>query len=91
MTPTPPALRFRKVGVPSAYLRWARLTAFAGGLVTDVDDEATRAGYLNVGAQVDIRMITLSHLESTFSIGVAVADGQGIPRSSELLVSLKLM
>ena len=86
-----PPLRFRKVGLPSAYLRWARLTAFAGGLVTDVDDEATRAGYLNVGAQVDIRMITLSHLESTFSIGVAVADGQGIPRSAELLVSLKLM
>jgi hypothetical protein len=40
---------------------------------------------------VDLRLITLSHLESTFSIGFAVAGGQGIPRKSELLISLKLM
>src|SRR5205085_8363229 len=33
-----PPLRFRKVGVPSAYLRWAGLSVFAGGLVTDFDD-----------------------------------------------------
>jgi hypothetical protein len=36
-------------------------------------------------------MITLSHLESTFSVGFATAAGKGIPRSSALMVSFKLM
>jgi hypothetical protein len=59
--------------------------------VTDFDDEATRHGYWSVGAQTDIRLITLSHMESTFSVGAAVAGGKDIPRSSQLMVSFKLM
>jgi hypothetical protein len=88
---TSPPLRFRKVGVPSAYLRWAGLSAFATGLVTDFDDAPTRRGFVGVGAQADLRLITLSHLESTFSVGVAAAAGQGIPRSSALMFSFRLM
>jgi hypothetical protein len=86
-----PPLRFRKVGIPSAYLRWAGISAFASGLVTDFDDDATRRSYVNVGAQADLRLITLSHLESTFSLGFATAAGKGIPRSSSLMASFKLM
>jgi hypothetical protein len=88
---TSPPLRFRKVGVPSAYLRWAALTTFASGLVTDVDDEATRRSYVSAGAQADLRLITLSQFESTFSLGFAVAAGKEIRRSPALMVSLKLM
>jgi hypothetical protein len=88
---TSPPLRFRKVGVPSAYLRWAGLSAFASGLVTDFDDDKTRRGFVNVGAQADLRSITLSHMESTFSVGVATAAGKGIKRSSALMISFKLM
>jgi hypothetical protein len=86
-----PPLRFRKVGVPSAYLRWLGLTLFAGGLETDFDDSATRRGYVNAGAQADLRLITISQFESTFSVGVATAAGKGIPRKSALMVSFKLM
>ena len=88
---TSPPLRFRKVGVPSAYLRWAGLSAFASGLVTDFDDAATRRSFASLGAQADLRLITLSNLESTFSVGLAAAAGQGIPRSSALMISFKLM
>ncbi len=88
---TSPPLRFRRVGIPSAYLRWAAVSAFASGLVTDFDDAATRRSFVNIGAQADLRLITLSHLESTFSIGLATAAGRGIPRSSALMVSFKLM
>ncbi len=88
---TSPPLRFRKVGVPSAYLRWAGLSAFASGLVTDFDDAATRRSFVSLGAQADLRLITLSNLESTFSVGLAAAAGQGIPRSSALMISFKLM
>ncbi|MBC7790165.1 MAG: hypothetical protein H7Z74_09485, partial [Anaerolineae bacterium] len=86
-----PPLRFRKVGVPSAYLRWTGLSVFASGLVTDFDDRATRRGFVNVGAQADLRLITLSHLESTFSLGAATAAGKGITRTSALMASFKLM
>ena len=86
-----PPLRFRKVGIPSAYLRWAGLTAFASGLLTDFDNESTRRGFVNAGAQADLRLITISQFESTFSVGVATAAGRKIPRSSALMVSFKLM
>jgi hypothetical protein len=59
--------------------------------VTDFDDDATRRSFVNVGAQADLRLITLSHLESTFSLGFATAAGKGIPRSSSLMASFKLM
>jgi hypothetical protein len=86
-----PPLRFRKVGIPSAYLRWASLTAFASGLVTDFDDRSTRRSYVNAGVQGDLRLITISQFESTFSVGFATAAGKRIPRSSAIMVSFKLM
>jgi hypothetical protein len=86
-----PPLRFRKAGIPSAYLRWAGLTAFAGGLVTDVDDDDIRRGYVTAGAQADLRLITISQFESTFSVGVATAAGERMRRKSALMVSFKLM
>ncbi len=88
---TSPPLRFRKVGVPSAYLRWAGLSAFASGLITDFDDAATRRSFVSLGAQADLRMITLSSLESTFSVGLATVAGQGIRRSTAGMISFKLM
>ncbi len=86
-----PPLRFRSVGVPSAYLRWAGLSFFATGLATDVDDAAVRRTFASAGAQMDVRLVTISHLESTFSIGYAVARGQGIPHSDALMFSFKIM
>ncbi|MBL0170986.1 MAG: hypothetical protein IPP90_09675 [Gemmatimonadaceae bacterium] len=86
-----PPLRFRSAGIPSAYLRWAGLSVFASGLVTDVDAPATRRAYANAGMQVDLRFISLSHLESTLSAGVAVAGGRGVARRAAPMISLKLM
>ena len=86
-----PPLRFRKVGVPSAYLRWAGLTAFASGLVTDFDDAATRRSYVNAGAQADVRLITHLAIRVHFLRRRRDCGWQGIPRSSALMVSFKLM
>ena len=84
-------LRFRRVGIPSAYLRWAGLSLFATGLMTDVDDAPTRGTLGSVGAQLDLRMVTLSHLESTFSLGHALAARKdGRPRSAWMF-SFKIM
>lgn len=86
-----PPLRFRSVGVPSAYLRWANLSLFGTGLVTDVHETATRRAFASVGAQVDLRLVTLSHLDSTISLGYAMANGDGVARSSQVMLSLKIM
>lgn len=86
-----PPLRFRRVGVPSAYLRWAALSVFATGLVTDPDDATDRRTLASLGAQVDFRLVTLSHLDSTLSFGSAVAGGDGVPARTAVMASLKIM
>lgn len=88
---TLPPLRFRRVGTPSMYLRWASLSLVATGLVTDVDDPALKRTIGSVGAQTDIRLVTLSHLDSTFSFGFAVAGGDGLPSHTEWMFSFKIM
>jgi len=86
-----PPLRFRRVGIPSCYLRWAGLSFFATGLMTNVDEETARRTLGSVGAQLDLRLVTLSHLNSTFSIGFAVAQERGVPLSSAWMFSFKIM
>jgi hypothetical protein len=88
---TSPPLRFRSVGVPSAYLRWAALSMFGTGLVVDPESAADRRTVGSLGAQLDFRLVTLSHLNSTLSFGGAVAGEKGAPARSTLMVSLKIM
>jgi WD40 repeat protein len=86
-----PPLRFRRVGIPSCYLQWADLSLFATGLMTDVDHRAGRRTLASAGAQLDLRLVTLSHLESTLSVGFAVARERGGPTSSAFMFSFKIM
>jgi hypothetical protein len=86
-----PPLRFRRVGIPSFYLQWADLSLFTTGLVTDVDERAARRTLASAGAQLDFRLVTLSHLESTLSIGFAVAHEPGVPLHSAGMFSFKIM
>lgn len=87
---TLPALRFRKVGVPGFYANWSRLALFGSGLMTNVSDDERRREIVDVGAQVDVSLVIFSNLESTFSVGYAVAfeDGES---ANEVMVSLKLL
>ncbi len=86
-----PPLRFRRVGIPSFYLQWADLSLFSTGLVTDVDDAAARRTLASVGAQLDFRLVTLSHLQSTLSLGFAVARERNGPTNSAFMFSFKIM
>jgi hypothetical protein len=88
---TTPPFRFRRVGIPSAYLRWADLSVFTTGLVTDVDQPSLRRELVSVGAQANLRLVTLSHLDSTFSFGFASAWGKGLAPSSAAMFSFKIM
>jgi hypothetical protein len=86
-----PPLRFRRVGIPSFYLRWAGLSLFATGLMTNVDEAAVRRTVGSVGAQLDVRLVTLSHLNSTLSTGFAMAGERGLPVSTAWMFSFKIM
>jgi len=88
---TTPPLRFRRAGSPSFYFRWADLSLYTTGLVTNVDHQALRRALASVGVQLDVRSITLSHLESTFSLGYAAAVERGGPFHSAWMFSFKIM
>jgi hypothetical protein len=88
---TSPPLRFRQLGFPSVYLRHASLSLVATGLVTDMEDDDLRRGLFSAAAQADIRLVTLSHLNSTFSVGYGVAQMDHVPLSSQWMFSFKIM
>ncbi len=87
-----PPVRFKRAGFTNYYANWAQLNLFGSGLVTNFDHEATRQRFFNAGAQLDVRMVVFSILESTFSVGYASAwDYDTGRRSDEVMVSLRLL
>jgi len=59
--------------------------------MTDLDEPTARRTVASAGAQLDVRLVTLSHLNSTFSIGFAVAGERGVPLNSAWMFSFKIM
>ena len=86
-----PPLRFRKVGTPGFYLTWARTAFFAGGIETELGNDARRRRVCDAGVQVDFRIATLSQLDLTLSLGYALAWESGVDRRNEAMVSLKIL
>jgi len=86
-----PPIRFRRFGKPSFYFRWARVSLFSSGIVTNFDRKKFRRGLINVGGQLDFRLVTFSLLRSTLSVGYAAAFEAGRPLSTEFMFSLKIL
>lgn len=86
-----PALRFRRAGTLALYASWARLSLFGGGLVTNMDDAASRRKLANAGAQVDVRFQLLTQSQLTLSAGFAESFERQEKPSREWMVSLKIL
>jgi hypothetical protein len=86
----PPA-RFKRLGLTSAYFRWARLALFSSGIVTNPNWDGGRRELLNVGGQIDFRLVTFSLLNSTLSFGYAAALERDRKLTDEFMVSLKIL
>jgi hypothetical protein len=86
-----PPMRFRRLGMTSAYFRWARVSLFSSGLATDLNSIEDRRELLSVGGQMDIRLVTFTHLRSTLSVGYAIAMERGRRMTEELMASLKIL
>jgi len=86
-----PPLRFRRFGLPKFYCNWSRLALFSSAIVTNLDREPNRRSFANAGGQVDFRLVIFSSLESTFSLGYAVAVERDQRLSKEFMISLKIL
>ena len=85
-----PPIRFREFGGLNLYSNWMQFMLFSS--VLTARDTATE-NYLNVGSQVDLKIVIFSLLESTLSIGYARAwdtDDFNQP-FDEWMISLKLL
>ena len=86
-----PPLRFRRLGVPQLYCTWASLNLFTSGLSTDFDKADLRRTLVNVGAQLDLKVVIFTNLSVTLSVGYARARDPVRGWSNELMVSLKIL
>ncbi|HET9950799.1 MAG TPA: hypothetical protein VFS09_03280 [Candidatus Eisenbacteria bacterium] len=86
-----PGIRFRRLGWLDFYATWARLSVFANGLVTNLDDEASRRSLVGAGAQLDIRFQLFTMQPLTLSGGVARALERDEPPKNEYMISLKIL
>ena len=87
---TLPPIRFRRAGFLSLYSNWSQITLFSCGIVTNLESEHHRRSLFNIGSQIDFKLVIFSRLESTFSLGYAVASEDG-RQTDEFMISLKLL
>ncbi len=86
-----PPVRFKQAGVAYLYCNWTRLSLFSSALATNFGSAADRGRYANLGAQLDFRIVLFSYLNSTFSLGYAIARDDKKKNSGEFMISLKLL
>jgi hypothetical protein len=86
-----PPLRFRRLGTTWLYCNWMRLSMFSGVIGGNLASSADRQGVGNAGMQLDFRVAISSYLNTTFSVGGAVAKDRHGRTSQELMISLKLL
>ena len=87
-----PPIRFKELGGLNLYSNWMQATLFSTGLLTH-DKTYSNGRFVNAGAQVDMKIVIFSLLESTFSVGYANAFdlGNNNKRYQEWMISLKLL
>ncbi len=86
-----PPLRFERLGTAAFYGAWARASIFAGGLVTNLDDESSRRRLADLGTQADLRFQLLTQQQLTLSVGYARAFERHQSTRDEWMVSLKIL
>lgn len=86
-----PPIRFRHLGSLNFYSNWMQFTLFSSAITTSEPDFG-RNRFMNIGTQLDIKLVIFSLLESTLSIGYAQAfDMLGDDKFQEWMISLKLL
>jgi len=85
-----PPLFFRRLGFPFFYANWISPSLFSSGLLTNIDRRPDQRRLLDIGLQLDIRFIALSHHQLTLSLGYARAYEAERDPTAEWMLSLKI-
>jgi hypothetical protein len=99
---TLPPARFERLGFPWVYCTWMRTAVFTTGLATSIGSENRQKALVNLGGQVDFRLVWMSGLTMTLSLGYAASWEQGTSDAadgryykshpeSEFMISLKIL
>jgi hypothetical protein len=86
-----PPKRFRELGTTWAYVNWARLTLFSSGLLTNFTSTPSRDYFVNLGTQLDFRVVLFTYLNATLSSGYAAAADHNGHVTGEYMVSLRIL
>ena len=86
-----PPKRFREFGTTWCYLNWARVTLFSSGMLTNFTSDPSRAYFVNLGTQIDFRVVLFTYLNTTLSTGYAAAADQNGHVTGEYMVSLRIL
>jgi hypothetical protein len=82
-----PPIRFRSAGNTMLYCNWARLALFSGAMATNLENAR---GYVDAGAQIDLRLVLFTYTKSTLSAGFGAARDRAGHTGTEAMVSLKI-
>jgi hypothetical protein len=86
-----PPVKFRRAGSTWLYANWARLSLFSSGLFTNFGTPAIRQYGVDLGTQLDLRVVLFTYLNTTFSAGYAAAADQHGRVSTGYMISLKIL
>ncbi|MDH3215888.1 MAG: hypothetical protein OEN01_06290 [Candidatus Krumholzibacteria bacterium] len=85
-----PPVRFRNVGAPWLYANWVHLSLFGSGIITNFDNRSSRQALVNVGAQLDFKIVSFFSLPYTLSVGYARAFEDDRRYTDEYILSLAI-
>jgi hypothetical protein len=88
---TLPPARFQRIGFPWVFCTWMRTALFTTGIATSVGSEERHRELINVGGQMDFRLVWMSGLSMTLSVGYAAAWERNDSPDSEFMISLKIL
>jgi len=84
-------IRLRNVGTTWLYPTFVKSALFSTHLMTDFDRSSDLAHIFNIGGQVDVQLVLLSYLKTTWSFGYAKKIEDGRKGTNQFMLSLKLL
>ncbi|MEN6453888.1 MAG: hypothetical protein ABFD10_06490 [Prolixibacteraceae bacterium] len=84
-------LRLRDTGVTWLYPTYIKSSLFGTHLLTDFDRSSRVSHIFNVGGQVDIQVVLVSYLKTTWSFGYGKKIEDGRKGTNQFMLSLKLL
>lgn len=84
-------IRLRDVGTTWLYPTYIKSSVFGTHLMNNFDRRSELSHIFGIGAQVDIQLVLLSYLKTTWSLGYAIKSEKDKPNTDQFMLSVKLL